>query len=179
MGAWIYCFRKPVTEIDVQIVEETIKAIKEVVEKHMGYEWDGVCLAVAMKQSVVPRLNKSNEAWEDSCREYGFEFVDGEGQGRNEFGEAVGVERVREALEANDWESLDYVDDLNLEGGQEDGGEAFRETFAAEQAEINLEWLGVKSVIGGTEEMGEENEKEQVEELERMMKKLQAIKGKV
>lgn len=177
VGAWLYCFRNPVTETDVQVVKETMKTIKEIVERHMGYEWDGVCLAVAMKQSVVPGLEKSSEAWEDLCREYKFEFVDGEGQGRNEFGEVVGVERIREALESNEWESLDDADDLNLEDGEE-GPEAFGETFTAEEAEINLEWLGVKSVISGADEMGEEDEKEQVEELERMMRKLQAIKGK-
>lgn len=178
VGAWVYCFRKPVTEADAQVVEETMKAIKEVVEKHVGYGWDGACLAVAMKQSVVPGLEKSGEEWEDSCREYGFEFVDGEGEGRNEFGEVVGVERVREALEANEWESLDDAEDLNLEDGEEEG-EVFEETFAAEEAEINLEWLGVKTAVNGRERMGEEDEKEQVEELERMMRKLQAIKGKL
>ena len=156
LGAWIYCFRKPVTETDVHVVEETMKAIREVVERHMAYDWDGVCLAVAMKQSVVPGLEKSGSEWEDSCREHGFEFVDGEGQGRNEFGEAVGMERIREALEANEWTSLDDADDFG--------------PFAAEEAEINLEWLGVKNVISGEEE-------EQVEELEQMARKLLAIKG--
>jgi hypothetical protein len=179
VGAWIYCFRKPVTEADVQVVEETMKTIMEVIERHMGYEWDGVCLAVAMKQSVVPGLDKTSEAWEDSCREYRFEFVDGEGNGRNEFGEVVGMERVREALETNEWESLYDADDLNLEDHEDEGPDTFGETFAAEEAEINLEWLGVKSAINGKEEMGEEDEKEQVEELERMMRKLQAIKGKL
>jgi len=178
VGAWIYCFRKPVTESDMQVVEETMKAIKEVVERHMGYGWDGVCLAVAMKQNIVPGLEKSDEEWEDSCREFSFEFVDGEGHGKNEFGEVVGMERVKEALEANEWESLDNADDLNLEDGEEEV-EAFGETFAAEEAEINLEWLGVKTAISGAEELGEEDEKEQVEELERMMRKLQTIKGKL
>ena len=178
MGAFIFCFRKPITEIDVQAVEETMKTIKEVIETHMGYDWDGVCLAVAMKQSVVPGLEKSSESWEDTCREYRFEFVDGEEKGKNEFGEVVGIERVKEALQANDWESLDDADDLNFDDDKEEEVEEFGETFAAEEAEINLEWLGVKSVINGAEEISEEDEKEQVEELERMMRKLQAIKGK-
>ena len=178
VGAWIYCFRKPVTETDVQVVEETMKTIKEVVERHMGYGWDGVCLAVAMKENVVPRLDKSGEEWEDLCREYRFELVDGEGHGKNEFGEVVGIERVRESLETNEWESLDDEDNLILEDGEEEV-ETFGETFAAEEAEINLEWLGVKTSISGGNELDEEDEKEQVEELERMMRKLQAIKGKV
>jgi len=37
-----------------------------------------------------------------------------------------------------------------------------------------MEWLGVKNVMSGEEELGEE----QVEELERITKKLQAIKGR-
>jgi hypothetical protein len=47
--------------------------------------WEGVCLAVGMKQSATPYLEKSHEEWEDVCQEYGFEFVDFEAKGRNEY----------------------------------------------------------------------------------------------
>lgn len=63
-----------------------MEAVQEVVREGCGFAWDGVCLAVGMPQSVVPCLERGFEEWEDLCREFGFEFVDFEGVGRNEFG---------------------------------------------------------------------------------------------
>lgn len=169
VGAVVYCFRKPVREEELRGIEDTMRALKEVLERHWGYGWEGTCLAVAMPNSVVPGLDKTGDEWEDLCREQVFEFVDFEGKGKNEFGELQGVERVKEALEACEWEALpENFDD------QEEGGKEFGETFAAEEAEINLEWLGVKTAVNA----GDMDEDEEgVEELERMMRKLQAIKG--
>jgi hypothetical protein len=57
-------------------------------EKEGRGEWDGVCLAVGLRRSVVPGLEVQGEEWEDVCMEGGFEFVDGEvkGRGRDKFG---------------------------------------------------------------------------------------------
>lgn len=170
VGAILYVFKKPVKEEDVSVIEETMKALKEVLGRHWGYGWEGTCLAVAMANSIVPGIDKSAEEWDDLCREHGFEFVNSEGKGKNEFGELQGVERVREALEACEWEAL--PEEFEGRDGDE---EEFGETFAAEEAEINLEWLGVKTAVNTGDDMGENEEG--VEELERMMKRLQAIKG--
>lgn len=86
VGAWAYCFRKPVNEERLKGIVARMKAIQDVVEKNCGYGWDGVCLAIAMPQSTTPHLEKSAEDWEDMCREFGFEFVDSEAKGKNEFG---------------------------------------------------------------------------------------------
>jgi len=51
----------------------------------MWYDVDGVCLAVAMPQSVTPHLEKSFDEWEELCQEFGSEFVDFENKGRNEY----------------------------------------------------------------------------------------------
>ena len=93
--------------------------------------------------------------------------------------EKVGIARLKEALEAHEWDAgggdVD-VDELEEELGLEDG-------FGAEAAEVEREMVGLKMAVrreGGKEEVGEEEEEEGadegVEELENMMLKMQAIK---
>ena len=151
LGAWIYCFRKPIDEQGYEEVKMMLKAIAKVIENACGYSWDGTCLAVATPQGITPHLEKEFEEWEESCRDHGFEYIDSEAKGRNEFGEAVGIARIREALETTDWtgdDDLDELDALGDELGDEDGLQ-FSDSFAAEEAEMGLELLGLKSAIAG------------------------------
>jgi tRNA nucleotidyltransferase (CCA-adding enzyme) len=170
LGGWVYCFKKPVENKDMDAIKETMQAIADVIERACGYGGDMVCLAVAMPQSTTPYLEKSNEEWEELAADYGFEYIDSEAKGKNEFGEAMGVQRVREALEAGEWESgpdLDFDDD----------DEDFNGSFAAEEAEMNMELFGMKSALAGhDEEEIAELEAKEVEELEVMMRKMVAIK---
>jgi len=89
--------------------------------------WDGVLLAVGMpgglvsststtqpastSTSTIPDEAALAEEWEDACFEAGFEYVDCGSAGcavqRNEFGEVSGVARVRQALEACEWEDME------------------------------------------------------------------------
>lgn len=85
LGAFIICFRKPVDEAELQDVKEILACVGEVVKEGCGMAWDGICLAVAMPQSVKPYLEKSFGEWEELCQEFGFEFVDFESKGRNEY----------------------------------------------------------------------------------------------
>ena len=101
--------------------------------------------------------------------------------------EPVGLERIREALEANDWTANDDdgLDSLLLD--EDDEGE--QETgFDAEAAELEREMLGLKMAIHGgrgsglgEEEGGDdddgEDEEFQVEQLESVMLRMQALKG--
>ena len=82
--------------------------------------------------------------------------------------EPVGVARIKEALEANDWTG---GGDAGLEDGDDD---AFENTFAAEEAEMGIELFGIKGAIHGEED---DDEALQVEELEQMVQRMQAIKG--
>ncbi|CAO2655202.1 Nn.00g102660.m01.CDS01 [Neocucurbitaria sp. VM-36] len=170
LGAWIYCFKKPVEREDADKINETMQAIADVIERACGTWGDMLCLAVAMPQSITPYLEKTGEEWENACMEYGFEYIDFDAKGKNEFGEAMGVQRVKEALETCDWESGGAPDfDENEEG--------FEGTFAAEEAEMNMELFGMKDALHG---FGNDEEKEgedlDVEELEVMMRKMVAIK---
>ena len=68
-------------------VKGGLRAVERVVREGCGGSgWDGVCLAVGMRQAERPGLGMGEEEWEEVCRELGFEFVDAEGKGRNEFG---------------------------------------------------------------------------------------------
>ncbi|KAH7371205.1 hypothetical protein BKA66DRAFT_424438 [Pyrenochaeta sp. MPI-SDFR-AT-0127] len=173
LGAWIYCFKKPVVETDVDLIKQTIQAIADVIERACGNGSDMICLAVAMPQSTTPYLEQTSEEWEEIAMEYGFEYIDFEAKGTNEFGEAMGAQRVREALESAEWENgaeLDFDhDDAGLEA-----------SFAAEEAEMNIEFFGIKDALYGAED-GADGEEElvgdkAVSDLEVMMRKMVAIK---
>jgi hypothetical protein len=178
LGAWIYCFRKPVSQADFSTIKETMQAIADAIERACGFGGDQVCLAVAMPQSTTPYLDMPSEEWEDICTDTGFEYVDFEKTGKNEFGEKVGVQRVRESLEACEWDSAEGLD----LGGDEDGDEEGFGGFAAEEAEMNMELFGMKGALHGfgdedEEQPTAEDEAKEVEELEVMMRKMIAIKG--
>lgn len=85
LGAFIICFQKPISETQLKDVKDLLENVGEVVKEGCGMTWDGVCLAVAMPQSVTPHLEKSFDEWEELCQEFGFEFVDFENKGRNEY----------------------------------------------------------------------------------------------
>lgn len=154
------------TETDVSVIKETLQAIADVIEKACGYGGDQVCLAVAMPQSTTPYLEKSAEEWDELCMEYGFEFVDSEAKGKNEFGEEMGIKRVEDALKAHEWDG-GAGDELDF--GEED----FAEGLDAEEREMGMELFGMKSAVNGAEQ----DEEAQVEELEDLMRRMVAIKG--
>ncbi|KAF2106241.1 hypothetical protein BDV96DRAFT_508260 [Lophiotrema nucula] len=168
IGAYIFCFRKPVKQDHVEVIKDGMKAIADIIEKHMGYGGDAVCLAVGMPQSTTPFLDMPVEEWEEACMEYGFEYVDFEAKGKNEFGEERGVKRVEEALKANDWEGGDEGLDFD-----DEDGEGFGDSFKAEELEMGVELFGMKGALHGVDE---EEEQAQVEELEGMMRRMIAIK---
>ncbi|GME28164.1 hypothetical protein GTA08_BOTSDO04110 [Neofusicoccum parvum] len=186
VGGWVLVLRKPVDAAARRDALAAMRAVRDVVERAEGLGWDGVCLAVAVGSGVVATAGEvvgraeGEEELEDGAQDCGFEYVDAEKKGeRNEFGEKVGMERVREALEANDWEGgggeeADFEDFEAGLGSDDDDGD-WGKTFAAEEAEMGVELMGLKTELNGGEE-DEEDEAAQVEELERMMSKLSGIR---
>ncbi len=93
----------------------------------------------------------------------------------------MGIARVQEALEANDWaggEGNDYDSDpLGFGSDEEDEGVVPK----AEAAEIKDEMSGMRKAIYGGQnqslEDDDEDEAVKVEELEGLMLKVQVIKG--
>ena len=84
----------------------------------------------------------------------------------------MGISRLKEALEAHEWEG-DSADDVpeELDLGSEDG-------FGAEAAQMEREMMGLKTAVndGGEIEDDGDGGDDDVEELENMMLKVQAIK---
>jgi negative regulator of genetic competence, sporulation and motility len=96
----------------------------------------------------------------------------------------MGIERLREALEANEWESNELGEQINLEDleyddeGEDEGGIG----FGIEAAEMEMEMFGMKQAIHGSsnaeENDDEEGQDEGVEQLQAMMLRMQAVRGK-
>ncbi|PVH89844.1 hypothetical protein DL98DRAFT_508082 [Cadophora sp. DSE1049] len=182
LGAFIVCFRKPINDEALKEVKDLMEGVAEVVKEGCGLMWDGVCLAVGMPQSTTPYLEKSFDEWEELCQEYGFEFVDFESKGRNQYSEPMGMERLKEALEANDWEGNDELGEaIDLEGLGNDSDDAGSIGFgldAADKAEMEKEMRGMKQAIYGSGNDGEEEEPndQDVEDLQALMLKMQAVR---
>ncbi|OHF02756.1 alpha and gamma adaptin binding protein p34 [Colletotrichum orchidophilum] len=116
----------PAIPLSPPSVEETRALITEVgriVREGLGgWGWDGVGLGIGVGDGQA-------DEWEDLCAEWGLEFVQVRGgkkdDGRNEFGEKMGISRVLEALESNDWDAADDMDspsDLDSDPGAAAGG---------------------------------------------------------
>ncbi|KAL3423063.1 LSM domain-containing protein [Phlyctema vagabunda] len=185
IGAVVVCVRKPVTAAHWHDIQALLAAVGEVVKDGCGYAWDGVVLAVAMPQSLTPALAKTPEEWEDACQDAGFEFVDFEAAGRNEFSEPMGLERLKEALEANEWEGGDdFRDDINFDDFDDadddmNDDDEITSGFGINAAEMEVEMAGMKQAIyGNGQDGGEEGEQddEDVEKLQAMMQKMQAVR---
>lgn len=66
-----------------------LKHVGEVVREGCGMTWDGLCIAVGMPRGEVGGeegvRGMNGDEWEDLCQEWGFEWVDWELKGRNEY----------------------------------------------------------------------------------------------
>lgn len=90
--------------------------------------------------------------------------------------EPTGIARIKEAIETTDWSNVEDDFELSEEALLGDGELDYDGTFAAEEAEMNMEFMGLKTAIAGGS-ADDEDQEEQVEEMARMMARLQAIKG--
>ena len=139
---------------------------------------------------MVPGLNLSTEDWEDICRqEGGWEYIDGKIEAgtnskreemKNEFREKVGLERLKEALEANEWESSGGGDNVDEE---ENGFEKEIDGWgdqAMEETDVDL--ANLKKALLEGEKRGDSLNDEappgdaDVQALESMMLKMQAVR---
>ena len=190
VGAWVYAFRVGGDGSVAEEAEKTLAALQEVIEVHAGYGAESVMLVVGMpaagKESLDLEKNK-REDWDDVAMQYGFEFVEYGAQGVNEFGEKQGMDRLKEALEANEWTDA-AGDALGLSDADDDFGD-----FGREEAEMTAELFGMKHSLLEQEEDDEEgygeawdadadadhpagNQEVQVDDLDKMMSRLLAVR---
>ncbi|OAQ97356.1 hypothetical protein LLEC1_03420, partial [Akanthomyces lecanii] len=124
LGGLILVFSIPDSSSSPDVKRELIRHVGKLVHDGLGgWSWDGVKLAVG-----VWSASSSDDAdeWDELCAEAGLEFVQvGGGGGDDEsklqqFGEKSGLPRVKEALEANEWEQAASVNEL-VSDEDEDG----------------------------------------------------------
>lgn len=94
----------------------------------------------------------------------------------------MGIERLKEALETNDWESNELgggFDPDDFPGDEDEGGEG--SGFGIEAAEMEMEMFGMKQAIYDDGNRGEnlepEGKDEDIEQLQSIMTRLQAVRG--
>jgi hypothetical protein len=207
-------------ETERERARELITQVGRVVREGLGgWEWDGVGLAVGVGGGGFGGDGAELDEWEDLCAESGLEFVHvsktgagtgaasgkgGTGEERNEYGERIGMARVLEALEANDWSGggMKRGDEEEEDDGEgaakssegksrqhQDGDDDYE--FDPESLDFGFDredFAGLREAIlasggggigegsnAGAEEQEEVGE-EDVEKLERMMLKLQAVR---
>ena len=183
IGAWIFSFQRSRGEGASAHRNATMRAIQQVSEQHADYDADVVMLAVAVphEKSSQDGPDAGLEDLEDTCIQYGFELINYAAKGTNEFGEKTGFERLKEALVANEWtaaatgENDHAIDDIDLDEDI-DG-------FARDEAEMTAELFGMKAALMGEDFEPEADDFEspkklagEVENLDRMMSKLLAVK---
>ncbi|RKF74281.1 Uncharacterized protein C19A8.11c [Golovinomyces cichoracearum] len=179
IGAIIFCFKKPMVQTDLDEIKICLNCMGKVVKEGCGLMWDGVCFSVAMPQTLTPSLDISLDNWEDMCQEFGFEFIDLGMKGRNQFSELTGLDRLKEALEANDWESnYQLGGELDLDELEEYGDEKTASGFQVETAEMGKEMQEMLKQIREDQENIETpiNHENEVEKLQDMIVKMQAVR---
>ncbi|KAL8893225.1 MAG: hypothetical protein Q9192_005474 [Flavoplaca navasiana] len=195
IGAWVVVVRKPASKQSdggehgpsLDDIRNTLSAIHKVIihqqetssDRYTTVDNKPLLLLIGMPQPLRPLLEMSNDQWEDLGLDCGgWQWIDSEAKGKNEFGENLGLERLKEALEANEWDGTGGLgaDELDLE--EELGLREHEDT----EVDIELERDGVvgfrEAILEGHASEEEDTEGDaQVEELESMMLKMQAIKG--
>ncbi|KAM3473552.1 hypothetical protein MY8738_008314 [Beauveria namnaoensis] len=104
LGSLILVFSIPNSTAAAAAADSTrqlIRQVGKVVHDGLGgWAWDGVKLAVGVGSAL------DVDEWDELCAEAGLEFVQvGGGEDKlQQFGEKSGIPRVKEALEANEWD---------------------------------------------------------------------------
>ena len=185
VGAWILYFRESDNGSISQEAEDAMKAIQEISEKHANYAADAVMLAVAMRNVESDGSNDgAQEEIDDVCLQHGFEYIDYTAKGTNKFGEKTGLERLREALEANEWPDVTTTDDDGLEADESDfDAENGMRGFARDEAEMTAELFGVNAALAGDDFEPEADDivppnqqASQIDDLDRLIGRILAIK---
>ncbi|KAK7205425.1 hypothetical protein BZA70DRAFT_289350 [Myxozyma melibiosi] len=138
-------------------------------------DFDGICLAVAVPSASQPSLSSATSAveleaedWEVAFQPFGFEFVDLEKSGRNDYGELLGLARIREALETYGWGDNEDGEARR----RRDGYEAFDDDdFDDSEPVVARRGNGA----GGKDEDGEEGDPEFDRELREMQMEMAAL----
>lgn len=177
IGAWIFCFTDDHTPTCDRNLDDSLRAVQAIIEYHTEGVNDAVMLAIAVSpENKSTAMNEDRfNALEDIAMRYSFELIDYAADGINDYGEKQGLDRVKEALQANEWTSLETGDnepDLDAESDL-DFGEAEMQT-ALSDLKTRLVDNAVSSAQ--TDQLEGEGQADAVDDLEVMLGKLLAVK---
>ncbi|KAF2156648.1 hypothetical protein K461DRAFT_289045 [Myriangium duriaei CBS 260.36] len=169
VGGWIYCFDKsaasPHENHATDDTKAAIEAIDSVIQKACGYSWDGLKLVVALSPAGKnpAATTYQNEELDDFAVDHGFELVDADTAGKDDFGEQQGLARIVESVEANDWQpTASAISD---------------DEAMSEQQEMNSELWGMKaSLLNGGGDEDDQDEAQLVQGFESLLASAQAVK---
>ncbi|KAK9248984.1 hypothetical protein V1506DRAFT_526615 [Lipomyces tetrasporus] len=232
LGAIIFTFRKPETgeayadvkskvEKEVGIIHDTLishyksrNAEGPEVEDEFDdvIDWDGICLAVAISPATTKTLSSDDkdrvsieldpEEWETLLQPFGFEFIDIEQTGRNDYGELLGLARIKEALETFSWDAsaletaarqrgiIEGYDQYDSDGPHvrlgDDDGELDSDGFDQELREMQLEMAALHFAVDSSEQQRDRSEEQDgepkplpesdIDELERTMLRMKQVR---
>ncbi|KAK9468375.1 hypothetical protein V1512DRAFT_102243 [Lipomyces arxii] len=226
LGAIIYTFRKPESKESAKALNDRIQTEIETIHKTLiDYskkgitntkkdqeeenevddddgdliDWGGICLAVAVpttKSISDEPFDLDYNEYDTMLQPFGFEFIDMEKSGRNDYGELLGLERIKEALGAFSWDTVDdsaqrnrilsgyqqFDSDLEQQDYEED---LDSEGFDQELREMQLEMAALHFAMDADKENDGANEEpssanplpeKDVEELENIMQRMKAVR---
>ncbi|KAK9477107.1 hypothetical protein V1514DRAFT_334881, partial [Lipomyces japonicus] len=175
-------------------------------------DWDGVCLAVAIPHHdddhanvdkvLAPAEHDDDELdfdeWDAALQPFGFEFIDLQASGRNQYGELQGLDRIREALGTFAWNDDDDDDDDELavrkqaliNGYNEYDSDLDSDGFDAELREMQMEMAALHFAVddnnndndndndrGSGSGSGEKKVNESdIDDMERIMQRMAQVK---
>ncbi|QIW95306.1 hypothetical protein AMS68_000824 [Peltaster fructicola] len=168
IGAWIFCFTTDETPIHDEQLDASLEAIQAVVDLHTNGSNDAVMLAVAIPRDSTVITEDRLTQLEDITMRYNFELINYAATGLNDFGEKQGLDRIREALEANEWTS-------SVETGEDDDLDVLDSPGSGE-AEIDVDLADLKAslmdkdtTVALNDEVGSEEQANAVDDLELML----------
>ncbi|KAK6436642.1 hypothetical protein LTR95_007160 [Oleoguttula sp. CCFEE 5521] len=190
VGAWVYCFRHELDGDWRETAEKTMKAVQAVVEEHSGFGESGVMLAVGMTNTGGFMTEDQRASLDNACMDHGFELVDYGAKGINNFGEKQGFERLKEALETNDWSGTVGDDEEEFDFGdeQDDDSVGSLDTLDKNEAEFTAELFGLKTSLLASDSVSStgseapdveqvvQDQAAEVDDLDFMMGKLLAVR---
>ena len=212
LGGLILVFSLPNSSSSTDVRRELIQHVGKLVHDGLGgWSWDGVKLAVGVGSASSP---DNVDEWDELCAEAGLEFVlvggGGDESKLQQFGgnhvsqanshlrsshqtneldvEKSGIPRVKEALEANEWDQASSVDELPSDEEDNDSKQTADKALDDPEhmdfglGQSDLETLKKAIFANQYPEGQDENSKgeeigdEDVAKVEAMMHKLQAAR---
>ncbi|KAM3558262.1 hypothetical protein ARSEF4850_004691 [Beauveria asiatica] len=185
LGSLILVFSIPdSTATAADSTRQLIRQVGKVVHDGLGgWAWDGVKLAVGV--GSAPDVDE----WDELCAEAGLEFVQvGGGEDKlQQFGEKSGIPRVKEALEANEWDlaSADeppFDDEVANKQTLDDALDPENMDFGLGQADLETLKKAIFANQGPEQDLQEDRKEEEdigdedVAKVQAMMSKLQAAR---